>query len=97
MTTYKPGTSGPYEVENKHTGEMITIEFRGTLEVDVDMEPFGSTYVPRETASMSEVQWLLNGQECALWRVQHELAMVGYTAQESLDVLRRIEESWKEE
>lgn len=97
MTTYKQGTSGPHEVENKYSGEMFTIEFRGTLEVHIDMEPFGSTYVPRETADMSEAQWLLNGQEVALWRVQHELGLAGYTIDESLQVLKRVEDSWSEE
>lgn len=42
-----------------------------------DWEAYGSTYVPRDTASIESETWFLDGRRVASWALEHHMRVMG--------------------
>jgi hypothetical protein len=86
-------------VQHKTSDDLTDHELAWVAEVEytTDYEPFGSTYVPRESAEMLEGHWEWDGEEKAEWWINSRLLMMGYKIEEVGQLKTRATENWKAE
>lgn len=90
---------GTVSIQHPTSDDLREHELAWVAEVQyhTDYEPFGSTYVPRESAEMLDGHWEWNGEQKAEWWINSVILAMGYKPEDVGSFKGRAQDNWKAE